>query len=164
MSSALMERTGMAVPGMGVPGMVSPSAVPAGVSYQMVPRCTFKVERCQDGMKVTCTCDDQLACSTMQNLCSVLAGGMCSCYCTYNGVTVCTYNFTMGTCKWEMIPQGCAFTCTSGDAKCCSMIQSYCDCLNAMLNAGCHCCWFVNNTPLCWGSGEPAPTKTSGKR
>ena len=73
MSSTLMERTGMAVPGMGVPGVVSPSAMPAGVSYQMVPRCTFKVERCQDGMKVSCTCEDQLACSTMQNLCSVLA-------------------------------------------------------------------------------------------
>src|SRR5437016_4983633 len=74
MSSTLMERTGMAVPGMGVPGMVSPGATSGGVSYQMVPRCTFKVERCQDGMKVSCVCDDQLACSTMQNLCSVLAG------------------------------------------------------------------------------------------
>src|SRR5262249_42247857 len=81
-----------------------------------------------------------------------------------NGVTVCTYNYTMGSCKWEMTPQGCCFTCTSGDAKCCAMIQSYCDCLNAMLSAGCHCCWFVNNTPLCWGCSETVPAKTSGKR
>ena len=100
MTSTLMERTGMGMPGVGMPGMMTPGMVPAGVSYQMVPRCTFKVERCDGGLKVYCTCEDQVACSTLQNLCSVLSGGMCSCCVTCNGVTVCCYNFTMGTCKW----------------------------------------------------------------
>jgi hypothetical protein len=148
---------------MRVPGLVAPGVGPAVPSYPMVPRCTFKVERCPDGMKVTCSCDDPLATSTLQNLCSVLAGGLCSCCCTYNGVTVCTYHFTTGACKWEMTPQGCCFTCTSGDAKCSAMIQSYCDCLSAMMSAGCHCCLFVSNTPVCWGSSETTPARAPAK-
>jgi len=165
MSSAMMvERTGMAMPGMGVPGMGAATTGPAGMSYLMVPRCTFKVEKCPDGIKVFCTCEDQTATSMLQNLCTMLAGGLCSCCVSYNGVTVCSYNFTMGTCKWEMTSGGCCFSCTSGDAKCCAMIQSYCDCLSSMMSGGCHCCLYVNSTPLCWGCCEPATTKPVAKR
>ena len=165
MSSAMMmERTGMVMPGMGVPGMGSPATGPAGMSYLMVPRCTFKVEKSPDGIKVHCVCEDQTAASMVQNLCTMLAGGLCSCCVSYNGVTVCSYNFTMGTCKWEPTSGGCTFSCTSGDPKCCAMLQSYCDCLSSMMSAGCHCCFYVNGTPLCWGCSETSTSKPASKR
>ena len=39
-------------------------------------------------------------------------------------------------------------------AKCCEMIQSCCDCLACMCNAGCTCCLLMNNTPVCCGYSE----------
>src|SRR5262249_49729581 len=144
-STVMMERTGMGMPGMGVSGMGAPAmGAPAGTTgtanYVMVPRCTLKFEKCQGGMKVHCICDDQMACSMMQNLCTMLAGGMCSCSMMLNGMVVCGCSLTMGMCKCEMTETGVCVTCTSGDAKCCEMIQACCDCLSCMLNAGCTCC------------------------
>ena len=73
----------------------------------MVPRCTMKMEKCTGGMKITCMCDDPMACSMMQNLCMMLQGGMCSCCCMMNGMMVCCCNLTMGMCKCEMTKDGC---------------------------------------------------------
>ena len=36
----------------------------------------------------------------------------------------------MGMCKCEMTENGVCVTCTSGDSKCCEMIQACCDCLS----------------------------------
>src|SRR5262245_27222463 len=117
-STVMMERTSTGVPTM--PG-VSPTGVgslsPTGSNWLMVPRCTFKFEKCQGGVKISCVCDDQMARSMMQNLCTALMGGMCSCVCTLNGVQVCCYNFTMGLCKCELTSDGFCVTCTSGDQK-----------------------------------------------
>ena len=99
------------------------------MNFVMVPRCTIKMEKCTGGMKITCVCDDKMACSMMQNLCTMLAGGMCSCCCMMNGMMVCCCNLTMGMCKCEMTKDGCCITCTSGDTKCCEMIQACCDCM-----------------------------------
>src|SRR5262249_20133726 len=156
MSSVMMERTGMAMPGMSVPGVGTspvgtPTGVPVGTNWMMVPRCTFKVERCSGGMKITCSCEDKVACGMVQNLCTMLAGGMCSCCCTMNGMTVCCYNLTVGVCKCEKTKDGVCVICTSGDPKCCEMIQSCCDCMATMLKAGCTCCLLMNNTPVCCG-------------
>ncbi len=164
-STMMMERTGMTVPGMGMPGMTTPgvgtpTGMPAAYNYTMVPRCTFKVEKCQGGLKIYCSCDDKMACSMVQNLCTMLAGGMCNCCVMCNGMTVCHYNFTMGLCKCEMTEDGVCVTCTSGDAKCCEMIQACCDCLSCMMEAGCTCCVMMNNTPVCCGYTE---TKTPAK-
>ena len=153
-STMMMDRTGMTVQGMS--GLPTPGVGVGGVSpttpnWLMVPRCTYKFEKCQGGMKVTCTCDDQMACSMMQNLCTMLQGGMCSCCMMMNGMMVCCCNLTMGLCKWEMTDKGCVVTCTSGDAKCCEMIQACCDCLSTMLKDGCTCCVLLNNTPVCCG-------------
>jgi hypothetical protein len=167
MSSAMMmERTGMGMPGMGVPGMgapptAMPTGVPMGINWMMVPRCTLKLEKCTGGMKITCSCDDKMAASMVQNLCTMLAGGMCSCCCLMNGMMVCCCNLTMGLCKYEMTEEGVCITCTSGDPHCGDMIQACCDCLSSMLSAGCTCCVMVNNTPLCCGSGEMS--KSAGK-
>src|SRR3954449_4180353 len=99
-STMMMDRTTMGVQGVsGMPTTGVPSVSPVSSSWLMVPRCTYKFEKCQGGMKITCICDDPMARSTMQHLCMALMGGLCSCYCTLNGATVCCYNFTMGMCK-----------------------------------------------------------------
>jgi hypothetical protein len=156
MSSAMMmERTSMAMPGMTSQGMGSPvgtpGTAPAGMNWLMVPRCTVRVEKCNGGMKIQCNCSDKLACSTLQNLCTALAGGMVSCCAMMNGQMVYCCNLTMGMCKCEMSKEGCSITCTSGDARCCEMIQSCCDCLATMLKAECTCCVLINNMPVCCG-------------
>jgi hypothetical protein len=154
MTSVLMERAGMGMPGMGA-GMGAPGLTGAGMdvrpNWMMVPRCTFKFEKVSGGMKMTCTCDDQTATGMVQNLCSMLAGGMCSCCMMMNGMMCCCCNLTMGICKCEMTPKGCTVTCTSGDSKCAEMIQACCDCLSTMVKDGCTCCLMMNNTPVCCG-------------
>jgi hypothetical protein len=157
MSSAMMmERTGIGLPGMAAPGL-GPSALGApvgapGANWLMVPRCTFKVETCPGGMRLSCTCDDKVACSMVQNLCQMLQGGLCSCCAMLNGLVVYTCNLTMGLCRCETTKEGVAITCTSGDAKCAEMIQACCTCLNTLLKAGCTCCLLLNNTPVCCGT------------
>jgi hypothetical protein len=170
MSSAMMlERTGMAMPGVGVPGMgTSPVGTPTGytpgMNYLVVPRGTVKFEKCQGGMKVYCSCDDKQACSMVQNLCSMLAGGMCSVYVQANGMTVCCCNLTMGLCKYEMTDSGVCVTCTSGDQKCAEMIQACCDCMSTMMDAGCTCCVCVNQNPVCCGGSDTSKSKTGGSK
>ena len=158
-STMMMERTGMHVPSMGMPSVGSPMMGSApgavtGSNWIMVPRCSLKYEKCQGGMKIWCSCDDPMACSMMQNLCTMLAGGMCGCSCTLNGMTIYTCNLAMGLCRCEMTEKGVCITCTSGDAKCCEMIQACCDCMTTLLNAGCTCCVTLNNTPIACGCSE----------
>lgn len=172
-STMMMDRTGMGMPGMGVPGLGTPTmgsqvGSVTGLNMVMVPRCTLRYEKCQGGMKIHCVCDDQMACSMMQNLCTMLVGGMCSCCVQMNGMTVCTCNLTMGICKCELTEKGVCFTCTSGDAKCCEMIQATCDCLTCLMNAGCTCCVLLNNNPVACGcteqhAGGKAPQQASRK-
>jgi hypothetical protein len=170
-STMMMERTGYGMPGMGVPGMgASTVGTPTGVQptsgYLMVPRCTIKCEKCQGGMKIICSCDDQMACSMMQNLCSMLQGGMYSCCTMMNGMMVCCYNFTQGMCRCEMTDKGITITYTSGDSKCSEMIQACCDCISCQIQDGCTCCIMMNNTPVACGCSEVSATsqKPAGKR
>jgi hypothetical protein len=167
-STMMMERTGMAMPGMGVPGMTTPTmgapgVMPGVTNYLMVPRCTVKMEKCTGGMKITCICDDTMSASMLQNLCTMLAGGMCSCCMMMNGMTVCCCNLTMGLCQCEMTDKGVCLTCTSGDIKCGQMIQACCDCMSSMMEAGCTCCVMMNSTPVCCGCPETAKTPAKVK-
>jgi hypothetical protein len=145
---------GVAFPGMGTPTMGAPAGVPVGANWMMVPRCTFKMEKCSGGMKCWCACDDKMACSMLQNLCAMMAGGMCSMCMMHNGMTVACFNFTHGMCKCEPTEHGFCFTCTSGDQQCCEMIQCWCECCTCMLECGCTCCFMMNNTPVCCGCSE----------
>jgi hypothetical protein len=120
----------------------------------MVPRCTLKLERSTGGLKITCVCEDKVASSMVQNLCTMLAGGMCSCCVMLNGMPVNFCNLTMGLCKCEPTSDGVCITCTSGDSHCSEMIQACCDCISCCLNAGCTCCVLMNNTPVCCGYSE----------
>lgn len=144
-TTMMMDRGAMtAMSGMTVPGMA-----PTMGNMVMVPRCTLKMEKCAGGMKITCVCDDAAACTMMQNLCSMMAGGMCSVSCMMNGMVVCTCNLVMGACKVEMMKDGCCITCTSGDKMCCDMIQNCCDCMMACMKSGCSCCVMMGGTPVC---------------
>ena len=165
-STMMMERTGTAVPGMGyptygTPTVGTPTGMTTGTNWMMVPRCTFKVEKCTGGFKMTCVCDDKMACSMVQNLCTMLAGGMCSCCCMMNGMTCCSFNFMMGLCKFEMTDSGFCMTCTSGDAQCCEMIQACCECIACCCDRGCTCCFMINSTPVCCGCTEASKTATT---
>ena len=157
-STMMLERTTTGLPGMGMPGLGSPMTTPTGMAapanYMMVPRCSIRIEKCTGGCKIHCVCDDKLATSMLQNLCTMLAGGLCSCCTMINGMVTCTCNLTMGMCKCDMTDSGICLTCTSGDSQCCEMIQACCDCLCCMMEAGCTCCLMLNNTPICCGTGE----------
>jgi hypothetical protein len=158
-SAVMMERTSLGLPGVGVPGVGtptvgSPSVVPTSSNWLMVPRCTFKFEKCQGGFKVYCSCDDKMATSMVQNLCQMLAGGLFSCYVQYNGMCCCVYNFIQGCCKYETTEQGVCFTCISGDPQCTQMIQACCDSISCYADCGCNCTWAINNTPVCCGFSE----------
>lgn len=168
MSSTMMvERTGTALPGTPypypqVPQYGTPAATPS--NWLMVPRCTYRFEKCQGGFKMYCVCEDRTACGVVQNLCAALAGGLVSCCVQYNGLTVCTCNFFMGNCRCEATEDGVCITCTSGDPKCSEMLQAYCDCLHCCLDAGCTCCLLMSNTPVCCGCCEPSKTGAKAKR
>jgi hypothetical protein len=150
MATTMTNATGLGMPGMAPTGMGMPMVgAPMGMNMMMVPRCTIKLEKCTGGMRMVCTCDDQMAAGMLQNLCTAMAGGLCSCCCMMNGMMVCCCNLTMGVCKCEMTKAGVTLTCMSGDKDCCNMIQACCDCLNVMMQCGCSCYVMMNNTPIC---------------
>lgn len=126
--------------------------VPGAVSANgpcTVPCCDVKVERCQDGCKIYCSCDDEAACTMLQNLCNALTGGLCSVCCTMNGAAVCQCNFACCRCTCECTDDGVCITCCSGDRDCCHMIQALCDCIARCQDCGCTCTVCFNNTPVC---------------
>ena len=135
-STMFMERSGVGMQGFASP-TGAPMAGPGPGNWCVLPSCKMKIEKCTGGLKITCKCDDAVACAMMQNLCNMLAGGMCSCSCMMNGMMVCNCNMIMGMCKTEMTKDGCIITCTSGDAGNMAMIQGCCDCMAACLKAGC---------------------------
>ena len=144
-----MERMGAMMPGMTgatgpmMPGMMIPT------SCLMVPRCSMKMEKCEGGMKMTCSCPDQASCAMMLNLCTMMQGGMMTCCMVMNGMVCCCCNLAMGRCKVETTKDGCVMTCTSGDKECGAMIQACCDCMTACMKSGCTCCVMMNGTPVC---------------
>jgi hypothetical protein len=112
----------------------------------------MKIEKCTGGFKIHCHCEDEVATHTLHHLCNALSGGLCSCCCTLNGLTVCQCNLTCGICKCETTKDGCTITCTSGDKACCAILQSCCATLQCCLEQGCCCYVCFNNTPCCCGN------------
>jgi hypothetical protein len=149
MSTMILDRTSNAAMFGGTTAAAFTGIQPG---FCMIPRCEMRVEKCQNGMKIICRCDDEAACGVLQNLCKMLAGGLCTCGCTLNGITICQYNFACGNCKCEYTDEGITITCTSGDKTCCQTIQACCQCLSACIDAGCCCYLSFNNTPVCCGS------------
>jgi hypothetical protein len=128
----------------------TPTGVPTFTSWNVVPRCTIQFEKTQDGCKIRCKCDDEVACGALQNLCRMLCQGQCTCCCCQNGVCVCQCSFAFAHCKCENTKDGCCISCTSGDKECCDQIQACCACLEKCKN-GCCCYVCFNGTPVCCG-------------
>ena len=148
-----MQQMGMPSGGV-MPGMGMPMQSPTAANMCMVPRCTIKMEKCAGGMKIHCKCDDEMACAMVQNLCRMMAEGMCSCACMMNGMVMCQCNLAMCNCQVEMTKDGCCITCTTGDKACCEMVQACCDCMNACMKAGCMCCVSLGGMPCACGCCE----------
>ena len=147
----LMDRSVLGAPSQAASPLAAPAASPG---WCVVPRCRIHFEKCDGGCKIYCHCDDATATATVQNLCKMLAGGLCSCCCTWNGMAVCTVNLCCGNCTCEATKDGCCITCTSGDDKCCEMLQACCDTLAACCESGCCCYVCFNNTPCCCGTSK----------
>lgn len=149
MASAAKERSASKSP-VAVSSSFTPAAGPAATgSFLMLPRCTVKIEKCKDGCKIQCSCDDEVACGMLQNLCRMLDTSVCGYSCTHNGQGLCNCSLTCGHCACELTADGCCITCTSGDQQCCELIQKCCECLKCCLDCGCTCCITLNNTPIC---------------
>jgi hypothetical protein len=123
-------------------------------NVMMLPRCTFKIEKCADGCRIVCSGDGRLATGVIQNLCTMLAGSTCTCSAMTHGQVTYTCNLTMGPCRCELTETGVCITCTSDDSNCVRIIQASTDCLRALLEIGCTCCLLLNNTPICTGGSE----------
>ena len=100
MNTMMMERSAMGA------GMSMPMMGAGSMNMMMMPRCMMKMEKCEGGMKMMCTCKDEAACGMMQNLCTMLSGGMVSCCMMMNGMMTMCCNMTMGMCKCEMTKDG----------------------------------------------------------
>src|SRR4051812_47962262 len=132
MSSTMMfDRSTMMSPMMGsqMPMSSMPSMMPSMANMCVVPRCDMKIEKCAGGVKITCSCEDEVSAATLQNMCKMMAGGMCSLCCMMNGMMMCQCNLLMGMCKCADTKQGVSITCTSGDKECAEMIQACCECM-----------------------------------
>jgi len=131
----------------------APAAQHAGstAAWCGVPRCTIRFEKCADGCKIHCDCEDQLGCATLQNLCRSLSEGMCSCACTKNGICVCQCNFCFCSCTCEATATGVCITCRSGDKECCKLTQACCACLAECCQTGCACTLCFGGVPVCCG-------------
>lgn len=156
-TSLLLERSSVAAAPVGGtypafhPGIAATGAQ-AAANWCVLPRCRVEFDKCKGGLKIQCCCEEEVACGTLQNLCRMLADGLCSCCVTCNGLTVFQCNLTMGICKCEYTKDGVAITCTSGDKSCCEMLQACCDCLECCCKSGCCCYISFNNTPVCCGT------------
>ena len=137
-SSALLERGSSAVapfagPDPGLAARLDPGRFAGERQLVRAAALHGRIRKDADGCKIHCRCDDEVARGTLQNLCRMLSDGLCSCCCTWNGISCCQCNFTLGICKCEYTKDGCCITCTSGDKACCAMIQACCDCLQHLL-------------------------------
>lgn len=151
---------------MGMMGVTYPTVTPSTVptmpsvpGMMVVPRGVMKFEKCTGGVKIYCVCEDALSISMVQNLCTMLQGGMVGCCVTMNGQTVCTCNFCCCNCTWEKTTNGVCFTCISGDANCCTMVQCCADCVCTCCMPGCVCCLTIAGTPICCGTCEVVKKK-----
>lgn len=154
--STMMGVSGMPMSGAPVPTM--PVTMPAMPSMMpnmlMVPRCTVRMEKCINGVKIHCVCSDAMATSLVQNLCAMQTGQMVGCYVTMNGQTVCSVNFCCCMCTVEKTADGVCIHCTTGDATCCQVVQCCADCCCNCCVTGCVCCVTMGGMPICCGPCE----------
>lgn len=114
-----------------------------------IPQCELRMEECKGGCKIYCTCDDELACARLHDLCRNMLECPCSISCTKDGLMVCRCEFDCCDCSCEMLADGICITCTSKDKCCAEMIQTLCRCLSCCQECGCTSTVSLNKTPVC---------------
>jgi hypothetical protein len=160
-----LPASAMSMPAPTLPGMAPPqsgmsAAKPATL---MVPRCTFEVEKCKGGMKVTCSCDDKVAFGMLATLCLMLQGGTAGFYGLLNGMTL-YYFQVLGSGKYEQGDGWVCFTFTSTEPGGIRMLQDTCDHLLSLLRSGLTCWLTMNNTAVCAGQmGQPVSSPEERK-
>lgn len=150
MGNAMMDsnKTMMMNNTMGMNNNMNMSST-MGMNMMMIPRASMKMEKMDNGMHVMCMCSDQTSTAMMQNLCSMLSGGMVNMCMMMNGMKMMDCNMIMGMCKCEMTNDGMNITWTNADPMLCKMIQACCDCMMKMMECECTTVMSMNNTPVC---------------
>ena len=113
--------------------------------------CQITFEKCENGCRIICRCDDAARCDDLQCLCDAISGCNCSCCCVRGENQICIFNMCSDDCTIENTDEGCCITCTSADAVCCEMLQASCDCLNCCCENGCCCYIYFGEKCCCFG-------------
>lgn len=123
----------------------------AGMETMNLPRCEMRLERCEGGCKIYCSCDDANDRRALQAVCEKLAGKMCCMTCSLNGEALCHCCLTCcdRTCECTRTADGVCIACTSNDGNCCDLIQAMCDCIRRCQECGCECTLCCDETPVC---------------
>jgi len=157
MTGGMMGMGGMGMmmmPGM-MPGMMpQPGGMGMpmggmGMGGMMMPRCRMTLQKMNNGMRMSCVCEDKTSALALQQMCMMMQGGLCGCSMTMNGMIVCCCNMAMAGCRMEMTEMGVDCVCTSGDAGAVKMMHACCDCMNAMMMPGCCMMMTMNGMPMC---------------
>ena len=151
LDKSMMGSMGM-TPGASMPAAGMPGMMPGMSQMCVVPKCEIKIEKCTGGMKIMCSCEDEMSAATLQNMCKMMASGMCSLCCMMNGMMMCQCNLAMCKCVCTNTEEGVCITCTSGDKDCAKMCQACCECTMACMQAGCMCCVCFGGMPCCCGT------------
>ena len=116
-----------------------------------LPRCEMRVERCDGGCKIYCSCDDAEDRRALQAAGEKMAGKLCSVSCSLHGEPIChcTFNCCDCTCECTRTAEGMCLTCVSCDPACCEMVQAICDCIARCQECGCDCMLHCGETPIC---------------
>lgn len=134
------------------PILCGPLTAQVGVNTLLVPQCNIKAEKQPNGLKLQCTCTDEVFVSQVQNLCRTVSQGLVSCCLTLNGLPVLTCNLTMGVCVGKPSQQGICITCGTEDPNFSQIIQQCGESIQTLLECGCNCFISINNQPVCCGT------------
>lgn len=113
-------------------------------------RCEMRMERCEGGCKITCSCDNADDCCSLQAICEAMAGKMCCMTCSRDGEMICHCSMSCcGNCECKMTADGVCISCTSADCNCADLIQAMCDCIRRCQACGCECTLCFDEKAVC---------------
>jgi hypothetical protein len=117
-------------------------------NFLVMAKTAMKTEKQKNGLRLRCSGTKQdIDCITTQYKNNY--GGLLTCYCLLNGITIATFNLCCGNTSYETAGEGCTFNCITGDPACQNVLTTCCDCIDACLKAGGCCVICCNGQPLC---------------
>ena len=151
MTNAVLKKSACSTPKMelGTKRSNSTCASKNDAAMCTVPTCEIRIEECRDGCKICCTCEDEAACATIQDLCRNLSDRSCEIECSQNGQACCKCCFTCCDCTCQMLSDGVCIYCKASDKACLKMVQEMCRCLSCCQDCGCESTVCIGGTPVC---------------